>query len=103
MRAGPVNRTGTPSLVRYLVLQSSDSFLTKSTVNLDTSKWSSEDRARAAEYQASFRPLSPGDYNLGAAPTGPLDVRMGRFPPAPSPRPHTPSDFFLSFSSKRHH
>ncbi|KAJ7139472.1 hypothetical protein C8R44DRAFT_764571 [Mycena epipterygia] len=61
------------------------------TFNLDTNKWSSEDRARAAEYQASFRPLSPGDYNLGAAPTGPLDVRMGRFPPAPSPRPHTPS------------
>ncbi|KAJ7480080.1 hypothetical protein B0H11DRAFT_2026437 [Mycena galericulata] len=59
------------------------------TFNVDTTSWSSEDRARAAEYQNNFnQPFPPKtNYDISQAPNGPLDVRMGRFTPVPD-SPH---------------
>ncbi|KAJ6569564.1 hypothetical protein B0H19DRAFT_698981 [Mycena capillaripes] len=59
------------------------------TFNIDASGFSAEDRRRAAQYQDNFNsPFPLGNYDLGAAPTGPLDIRMGS--PGTMPEPRSP-------------
>ncbi|KAJ7924441.1 hypothetical protein B0H13DRAFT_2315577 [Mycena leptocephala] len=59
------------------------------TVNftVDASGWSVEEHRRAAQYQSNFnQPFPLANYDLTAAPTGPLDIRMGSFGTVPEPR-----------------
>ncbi|KAJ6519254.1 hypothetical protein C8R45DRAFT_16195 [Mycena sanguinolenta] len=75
--------------------QSSDSV----TFNPDTSGWSPEQHRRTTRYQATFQGPQPlGDYDLGAVPTGRLDVRMGNLGPIPEPRSPSRHQKFPSYS-----
>ncbi|KAJ7788175.1 hypothetical protein B0H14DRAFT_2949536 [Mycena olivaceomarginata] len=68
------------------------------TFTVDASGWSPDEHRRGSQYQANFNaPFPLANYDLGAAPTGPLDIRMGNPGRLPEPRP----SYFLC--SGRHH
>ncbi|KAJ7151609.1 hypothetical protein C8R46DRAFT_1304105 [Mycena filopes] len=56
-------------------------------LTINTSAFSPEEHRKAARYQANFdTPFSPNNYDIGARPMGPLDVRMANFALMPEPR-----------------
>ncbi|KAJ7785684.1 hypothetical protein B0H16DRAFT_1875836, partial [Mycena metata] len=53
---------------------------------LNTSAFSPDAHRQAAQYQKNYSAFPPQNYDLGARPTGPLDIRMGDFGLLPAPR-----------------